>query len=311
MTVPQIPFRRVPLIGPLNALLARHMLRMAMRRLGFQNPILWFAVPRAREVIGDLGERLVVYYCTDDHSGLPGVNVAEIARMDEDLTRRADQVFVTSLPLLHKKRQLNPNTLFSPHGVDLPLFRRASDSSLPVAPGARTLRHPVIGFFGLLESWVDLDLLVFLAKARPHWTFLLVGRVAVDLGELARLPNVVVPGPQPYESLPDWSRAFDVAIIPFRQTELIRNANPLKLKEYLATGKPVVSVPIPEVERFADCVSIASTPDEFLRQIENALDHDSEAKRRSRIQAVSGMTWDARVDEVVRVVTSRLHEGQG
>ena len=139
------------------------------------------------------------------------------------------------------------------------LFHAAADATPSVAEPARDLRHPIIGFYGLIEAWIDLDLVAFLAEQRPDWTFLMIGRLATDPGRLRHLGNVVFAGPQPYAALPDWARAFDVAIIPYRLTRQVVNSAPLKLREYLATGKPIVSVSTPEIDRFAHCVRIART----------------------------------------------------
>jgi glycosyltransferase involved in cell wall biosynthesis len=232
--------------------------------------------------------------------------------MDEELTRRADQVFVASPRLLERKRAAAPTATFSPHGVDAEMFRRASDPATQVAAGARSLRHPVIGFFGVLGEWIDMDLLEYLGSMHPDWTFLIVGRVAADVSRLRKLGNFVFPGPQPYQSLPGWAKAFDVAIIPYqRGNEQILNANPLKLREYLATGKPVVSVPTPEVDRFAQCVRIGSTRQAFLIQIEQALSGDTVAQRQARWEAVKDQSWEARVQEVWQVVEQGLHRKKG
>ena len=308
MTLPQVPFRKLPGAGALNRSLGRLLIKRALRHLGFQRPVLWFAVPHTAALAGRLGERFVVYYCIDDYASLPDIDGREIGRMDEALARTADQVFVSSPALVEPKTRLNPHTRYSPHGVDLDLFQQALDPALPVAEGAAHLRHPVVGFFGLVEAWLDLELVAYLARSRPEWTFLMIGRIAVDVGALRALPNVVFPGPQPYEMLPRWAKAFDVAIIPFRQNELVRNVNPLKLREYLATGKPVVSVPMPEVERFAGCVGIARTHAEFLERIEESLRTDSAERRQARRQAVAGMTWEARVEEVLEIVNGRMRE---
>ncbi len=125
------------------------------------------------------------------------------------------------------------------------------DPATAVPAPAANLPHPVIGYFGLLADWIDLEMIAWLAAQRPGWTFLLVGQAKTDIRQLQGLSNVVMVGPQPYESLPGWARAFDVAIIPYRMNRQVQNANPLKLREYLATGRPIVSVRNPEIEKFA------------------------------------------------------------
>lgn len=306
ISTPQIPFRKLPLVNLLNRMLGGFLVKRAVRRLGFQELISWFVVPHPGPLAGSFREQLIVYYCIDDYSALPGVDSAEVARMDENLTRRAHQVFVASLTLLESKMRLNPRTQHSPHGVDAEMFAKASDPEYGMAEGAKGLQHPIIGFFGLIEAWIDLDLIAYLAKARPQWTFLMIGRLAVDGSALKNLPNVVFTGPKPYRTLAQWARAFDVAIIPYRRTRQVVNSNPLKLREYLATGKPVVGVPIPETSQFSDCVHLADNPEEFLAAIENALASDSPGDAQRRMAAVASMSWDACVEEVLAVIQSRL-----
>jgi glycosyltransferase involved in cell wall biosynthesis len=306
MTVPQIPFRRLPIVGRINVALGKLLVNRALKRLRFGRTVSWFAVPHPGFLANAFAEAAVVYYCIDDYAALPDVDARAVAEMDAHLTDRADQVFVASSRMLQAKRRLKPSTVLAPHGVDVALFRTASDPRLSIAPGARNLRRPVVGFYGLIEEWIDLDLIADLAERRPRWTFLMIGRVAVDPGRLRTLPNVVFVGPQPYRSLPSWAKAFDVAIIPYRLTRQVVNAAPLKLREYLATGKPVVAVPAPEIERFAGLVRLARGPEQFIREIEKALRDDTEADRARRIEATSAMTWDARIGEVVEVVEHRI-----
>jgi glycosyltransferase involved in cell wall biosynthesis len=307
-TMPQIPFRSLPFAAALNRAVGRLLVKRALNALRFDRTISWFAVPHPGVLAGAFGESLIVYYCIDDYAALPDVDTAAVSRMDADLSRKADQVFVASRLLLESKRLQNASAVHAPHGVDVAMFRAASDPGIAPIEETTTLRRPIIGFYGLIEAWIDVDLIAFLARERPQWTFLLIGRLAVDPGGLKDLPNVVFAGPQPYVSLPRWAKAFDVAIIPYRPTRQVLNSNPLKLREYLATGKPIVSVSTPEVERFADCVRIAHDPAEFLRQIDDALVNDSAADRKRRMAAVADMSWEARMSEVLAVIERRLLE---
>jgi glycosyltransferase involved in cell wall biosynthesis len=306
ITVPQIPFRRLPLVRRINRALGALLVRRALKRLGFARTVSWFAVPHPGFLANAFGEAAVVYYCIDDYAALPDVDARAVAAMDAHLTSRADQVFVASSPMLRAKQRVQPSTVLAPHGVDVALFRSASDPQLPIAPRARHLRRPVIGFYGLIEEWIDLDLIAELARRRPAWTFLMIGRLAVDAGRSKTLPNIVFAGPQPYHGLPNWVKAFDVAIIPYRLTRQVANSAPLKLREYLASGKPVVAVPAPEIERFAGLVRIARGPEQFIAEIEDALLNDTEAERARRLAATADMTWEARVGEVIDVIERRI-----
>jgi len=306
ISVPQIPYRRYAAVRKINELFALWKVRSALRRVPLFSPLSWFNVPHPGFLAGKLGERMVVYYCTDNYAAAPGVDATDVARMDEALTRRADVVFATSPSLVHEKQRLNETVIYSPHGVDADVFGKAADLTLPIAEPARNLSHPVIGFFGVLDGRIDPGMIEFLATSRPHWSFLLVGRVAIDARRLSRLSNVCMPGNVPYEMLPDWARAFDVCIMPYRQDAFSLNANPLKLREYLATGRPVVSIPTAEVEQFSGFVSVAATNEEFLAAIEKELAADSEERRRERIRLVSPATWDARVEVVIATTVAQL-----
>lgn len=308
MSMPQIPFRRLPFVRRLNVALGRLLVARALKRLGFTRTVSWFVVPHPGYLANAFGETAVVYYCIDDYAALPDVDTRAVAAMDAHLTRQADQVFVASAPMLQAKRRVQPSAVFAPHGVDVALFRTASNPQLPIAPGARDLPGPVIGFYGLIEQWIDLDLIAEIAERRPRWTFLMIGRLAVDATRLKALPNVIFAGPQPYHSLPSWAKAFDVAIVPYRLTRQVANSAPLKLREYLATGKPVVAVPAPEIERFAGLVRVARGADEFIHAIEDALANDHDADRLRRIDAMSHMSWDARIGEVIDIVEHRIWE---
>jgi len=260
-------------------------------------------IPHMSNLAGRLGERLSVYYCTDDYSSFPNVDQTAIRQMDEELTRKSQVVFVTAESLLQDKLPLNCHCYYSPHGVDVDLFSRAQDHQLPVPSEAASLPRPIIGFFGLIEAWVDLELIAFLAEKRPQWTFLFIGRVAVPREQLPKASNVHFIGQRPYETMPAYGKAFDAAIIPFHLTPVILSANPLKLREFLAMGKPVVSVRTPEIELYADVVEIARSREEFLEKLDLVLAQgNSPEEIQKRMQRVARESWDARLNEVLEIV---------
>lgn len=314
-TVPQLPWNRLPGVGWFNRMFGAWAVRRAMRRAGIESPILWFVVPHPAFMIDHIDCKLIVYYCIDDYSLHPGVDVELIRSRDLLLTRRADHVFVAPSALVDAKKAINPATTFSPHGVDVELFGRAQLAQTQVPAQAARLEGPVIGYFGLIAGWTDLELLEWLARQRPQWKFLLVGHAKVDVSRLAACANVLMVGPQPYEALPGWAKAFDAAIIPYRIDSMVQKGNPLKLREYLATGKPIVSVPTPEIERFRDFIHIAEGREAFLAGIESALAFDTAALKAARIKLVSAMSWESRVeqtlDRVAGLLEVRRGSGQG
>jgi glycosyltransferase involved in cell wall biosynthesis len=293
LTVPQIPFRRLPFVDMLNRALGRWLVRRAARFLRFGRRLCWFAVPHPAALAGILQDELVVYYVVDDYAALAQMDAARIQRLDDELTARADVVFVCSETLLNRKRELNRNVEYSPHGVDFELFSQAQDPATEIAEAARGLRQPIIGYFGSIAGQIDLELVAYLAGQRKNWTFLLIGMASVDVSAITALSNVYLAGPQPYESLPRWAKAFDVAIVPYRRDRFVLNSNPLKIREYLAAGKPVVSVRTPEIERFGDAVFLADSDEDFLRKIEQALEGETAEIRQTRMDAVRNCSWQA------------------
>lgn len=305
-TVPQLPFRRLPGVDAFNRVFSRWAVKRALRHAGIGACISWFVVPHPGFMAKRLDERLCVYYCIDDYAAHPGVDAELIAQRDLELSQRADLMFVAPPALLDAKRAINPDTHFAPHGVDVELFGLAADPATELPAGARDLPHPVIGYFGSLHEWIDFELIAWLATQRPGWTFLLVGHAAADVSTLRALPNVRLVGTQPYASLPNWAKAFDAAIIPYRLNRQVANANPLKLREYLATGKPVVSVRNAEIEKFARWVCIADDRDGFLAALDAALREDNPDAANERRAVVADQTWDHRVANVLDTVAQAL-----
>jgi glycosyltransferase involved in cell wall biosynthesis len=307
-TVPQIPFRHWPGVSQLNRWFGAWAVKRAIRVAGIREPVLWFVAPHPCFLIDVVPHALVVFYCVDDYASHPGVDAAHMTACDALLTKRADHIFVAPPALVDGKRRINPATTFSPHGVDVDLFWRAQSAETVVPSLATDLKAPVIGYFGLIAAWTDIELVEWLAVQRPQWNFLLVGHAHVAVDALARLPNVRLVGPQPYESLPGWAKAFDVAIIPYRMNRQVQNANPLKLREYLATGKPVVTMPTPEVERFSEVVRIAKTREEFLAAIEASLQETDMHAAERRKASVRDMSWESRANETLKIVNAAMEK---
>jgi glycosyltransferase involved in cell wall biosynthesis len=302
-TVPQLPWRSMPGVDKLNRWFGAWAVRRAMRHAGIDEAILWFVVPHPSFMLDAVPHQRAIYYCIDDYAAHPGVDAERIRACDAQLTKECDHVFVAPPALVDAKKAVNPNTSFSPHGVDVALFAQAQAPAtvVPAAAAALHGKGPVIGYFGLIAAWTDVALIEWLAQQRPQWNFLLIGHASVDVSSLARLPNVTLAGPQPYETLPGWAKAFDVAIIPYLQNQQVRNANPLKLREYLATGKPIVSVPTPEVDRFAAVLHVADGREAFLSAVEVALHENTPELCAARMAAVVEMSWEHRAQTALKI----------
>jgi len=292
-----IPIYSNSRVRSFNRALLRFQVLRAMRRLRFSNAINWIFNPAAAIIAGTLGESQVIYYCVDEYSAFSGVAADSLAQLEEGLLRRADLVIVSADLLYQSKAQFNPHTVIVRHGVDFSHFRRALDPDLIVPDEIAHLPRPVIGFHGLIADWVDLELIRDIANHFSTGSVVMIGKATTDTSILKGLPNLHLPGRKPYADLPAYCKGFDIAINPFRINRLTLNANPLKVREYLAAGLPVVSTAIPEVEILGQC-RIANDRDGFIKEIEAAL--VDPGPKAARSDAIRRESWEARVDEIRR-----------
>lgn len=302
-----IPFHSHPLLRALNQRLLRWQIQRVSQRLRFNSPITYTFIPASAPVVGTLGERQIVYHCVDEYGAFSDA-APEIPMLERELMAKAHLVLVCSSPLLEQKRKHNRNTYLMTHGVDYHHFRKAADESTHVAAELCGLPKPILGFHGLVADWVDLRLVGDLARLRPEWSIVLVGRTDGNVSPLRGVKNVHLLGQRPYERLPEYLRGFDVAILPFVMNELTKNSNPLKLREYLAAGLPVVATPIPEVIRLNGLVSVASTAEEYARITESFLERGIQGPSLRRSEEMAGEDWDCKVAGIERILHESLEQ---
>jgi glycosyltransferase involved in cell wall biosynthesis len=297
-----IPFHGNRLARAVNRRLMTHQLRRVIRQLDFRNPITWSFIPSSAHVAGTLGERLVLYHCVDEFSEFKGTDKRAIRTLERELIAKSDAVIVSSAPLLEAKRRHHPNTFMVMHGVEVEHFRQALDARTVVPADIAALPRPVIGFYGLIAEWVDLPLIQRLALARPDWSFVLIGKCDTDVQGLRALPNVHLLGRREYVDLPAYAKGFDVALLPFVVNSLTCAASPLKLREYLAAGLPVVASDIPETRRLAPLAHIATNEEDYRRAIEGILASGRTGPQPEISQAMDRESWDEKVSELSRIV---------
>jgi glycosyltransferase involved in cell wall biosynthesis len=284
-----IPFNPVQLVRDFNRRSVLATVTKAMRDWDMHSPILLATVPNAADYLGQLGERMTVYYCVDDFSIWPGMNLPVMVRgMEETLLAGSDLVITVSAELQATRRGRNGETRLLTHGVDVEHFRQASCPQ-PRPEGLANISGPILGFYGLIDQHLDVNIVRALLDQRPDWTVVLIGVKRIDLGALEAKTNFRWFPSVPYSDLPRYASAFDVAIIPYVLNQHTHAANPLKFKEYLATGKPVVTTPMAEVLPFANLVHLANGPAEFVQAAEQALTET--VRMDERMARLKGETW--------------------
>jgi glycosyltransferase involved in cell wall biosynthesis len=299
-----IPAHGKPWARSFNRWFLRQQVMHAMRLLRFTRPINWVFNPAAAMVAGSLGEDLLVYYCVDQYAAFSDVAGDSLAAMERELLDKAHLVITSSESLRQSKAPHNPSTVLVRHGVDWLHFHEATNPHLPVPSELARLPRPVLGYFGLIAAdWVDLGLVADVAQRLPQASIVMLGKITTDVSALRRFPNIHLLGHRPYASLPAYCRGFDAAMIPFPINEATLNANPLKAREYLAAGLPVVSTAIPEVQSLPGC-RIARDSDEFVREIEAALADPGPSAARSN--AIRHERWEDRLFEINEHVAATL-----
>lgn len=291
-----VPLPGSKTIANLNRRLLTRQIKSVLRTLPARPVQLWSFAPDIDFLVGQFEEECAVYYCVDEFSEFGGYDRDAILRLESRLAGKADLVIATSRKLYQSKRRICSEAVLVTHGVDYEHF--ASHRSENVPADTANLQSPVLGFWGLIQDWVDVDLIASVARLRPNWSIVLVGEVHTNISALSGLTNVHLLGRRPYQQLPAYAAAFDVGIIPFRINELTLAVNPIKLREYLCAGLPVVSTPLPEVEAYREWVEIAATPEQFVAACEDAMRGDSESQRNGRRAMMQNETWRSKVEAI-------------
>jgi glycosyltransferase involved in cell wall biosynthesis len=272
----------------------RDMFDRVLMKLGDSRPVLWYYTPMALAWARHIPASAVVYDCMDELSAFAGA-AEGLRRREVELIARADIVTTGGASLYEARRHRHGNVHLFPSSVDVPHFAQARRAQAD-PPDQATIARPRLGYFGVIDERMDLDLLAGLAAMRPHWQVVLVGPTAkIDEATLPRGANIHYLGRKPYDVLPAYLAGWDVALLPFARNEATRYISPTKTPEYLAAGRPVVSTSIRDVVRpygERGVVRIADTVEDFVDAVEACL-AAPDASRDTADGLLRGMSWDA------------------
>ncbi len=280
-----------------------------LRELGFENSVLILNAPYWTPLLKYWEYSLLVYDCIDNYTEFEDLakNEEYITEAEKQLLDLADLVFTPSMGLYEEKMEVNKNTYLLPNGVDINHFNYQYQ---PVEKPADILEYnKIIGYFGAIAPWFDTELIASLARDLPETGIILIGEVSTDITKLRDLANVKLLGEKPYGILPDYLAYFDLAVIPFKKNPLTEMTNPVKLYEYLAGGKPVLTTNLPEVEQFKSVVEIANNKEEFIGLAEDILTGvESEEEKKSRFDFVKSETWGNRAQRLRELLHLAYYE---
>jgi GT2 family glycosyltransferase/glycosyltransferase involved in cell wall biosynthesis len=232
----------------------------------------------------------ILYDCMDFHAGFSSDHY-NLLTAEVSLLSQADQVVVSSTTLQEYAAPYNSKIELIRNGCDYEHFSRATQAETNRDKQVR----PVVGYYGAIAEWFDVELVTELATRKSEWDFILIDAVTINtISDLRRLPNVTFTNEVPYQELPDWLAKIDVTIIPFKRTALTEATNPVKVYETLAAGKPVVATPLPEIVALGKIAQTAETGLEFEAQIAQALIENTPALVASRQAFAAHHTWQKR-----------------
>lgn len=274
-----------------------------MREQGIEDYYVWFYTPMAVPLAKDLQPRAVIYDCMDELSAFKNAP-RQLIQRENALYQLADLVLTGGPSLFQSKRERHPNVHCFASSVDAAHFAGDGEDH----PAHAGLRRPRLGYYGVIDERIDLDLLAALADSHPEWDIVMVGPVAkISDDALPQRSNLHWLGQRSYEELPQFVAGWDVCLMPFALNEATRFISPTKTLEYMAAGKPAVSTRIRDVaEPYGQIVKIADTPLEFIQACEALLSEnpaERDARRAQMQSVVAGTSWDATANAIRNLMT--------
>jgi glycosyltransferase involved in cell wall biosynthesis len=291
-----------PWVRKLNARLVGAQIRWVLKRIGIRRWFTWVTVPTACDVLDRLPKSLTVFNRSDAFSKFPEAHEGYIRSCEEKMLTRSDLTLYVNTKLMAEDVGAAGRKYYIGHGVDFDTFVQAARERRP-CPEYAGLKRPIVGFFGAIDDYtVDLKLIKHSAQVLSDMSFVLIGMTTLDISDITSLPNVRYLGFRPYSEIPRLGAAFDVGIMPWLAVDWIAYCNPVKLKEYLALGLPIVTTPIPQADEYASVLTVARTPEEFVQAIRDGAALNGDGVRARRQQRVQGDSWQNKADEILTLV---------
>jgi glycosyltransferase involved in cell wall biosynthesis len=271
-----------------------------LRKLQIVEPLVWVAIPVAQSIARRMMRSSLVYQRTDKFEEMPLVDYDSAMHDDECLKQEADLTVYVNTALYTQERLQCRKAIFLDHGVDYDMFLAAEHNSR-VPPDIEAIPKPIAGYIGTVEDIkMDIKFLNALIDRLPDVSFVFVGKVDSGFTCLKKKHNVWFLGHKSYEEVPLYGKRFDVSILPWRHSKWSEAANPVKLKEYLALGRPVVSTPaFSEIDEYRDVISVAESAEDFAACIQAAISKDSTYLAILMRERIRTATWDAKVAMVL------------
>lgn len=261
----------------------------------------WFYSAAFYELLNTISADHIIYDCMDELSLFKGASQL-LKDQEKKLLNTADLVLTGGISLYEEKSKHNPNVHCFPSSVDCEHFEKAK-RNLMLPSDIKNIQHPIVGYIGVIDERIDMPLIQQTAELLPEFNFVMIGPLAkIEEKDLAKAENIHYLGMKDYDVLPNYLKAFDVAMMPFALNDSTRFISPTKTLEYMAAGKPIISTSIKDVVRqYNHCVEIIESPDEFKQAIVNAI-----SSRKNQIAAYQKIlektSWDNTASKMLNLL---------
>lgn len=301
-----MPFLKSKLCRRFNEFFLLCQIKFIIALIRLKKPIFYVGCITAFEIVKKMSRQFLIYERTDLFEEMPGTDKNYISSLDMDLSESADLVLYVNRALWEEGVKKNRNSMLIGHGVDFEIFANAEESNF-IPEDIKDIPKPIVGFFGEISTKTsDLMLLEHIARQLSEMSLVLVGPISADVSVLRTYKNIYFLGQKKYEEIPHYGKVFDVAIMPWNKNKWIEFCNPVKVKEYLALGKPVVSTYYPEIEPYSDIIYVAHDYNQFVSHIRKAVEENNIGLRLARREKVKFETWDSKVEQIKAFIEKGL-----
>ena len=280
----------------------------------------WINYPYQISQLGVLDESLMIYECYDEYRSFSQDKKKNqwMSDLEDKLLKKVDIVFTTSGPLYESRKKLHSNVFLTPNGVEFNLFNKVK-SNVEVLNDMAHIPYPIIGYIGRVRNWLDFELLKYISEKQPNWSIVFIGPCSTDEREVREFisntkSNIFFIGEKKHKYIPRYLNIIDVCILPFKTNDLCNAVNPLKLWEYLAVGKPVVSSKLNSLEIFSNVIFLEDTKEDFVNRIDNILNNINNGYIRKRldsgVELAKKHSWKTITKEIADILTAESHKIQ-
>jgi len=295
---------RFNIINKLNKFIIVSEIKRLLKKHSFNKSVLWFYFPPQEYLVGALDEILTVYDIQDDYSAFAW-RPKNLIQAEKKLLKKVDIVFTGTNALYEKNKPFHNNIHFFPCGVE---FNHFAKQDLKIIPeDIKNIKHPILGYFGLIDNRIDAELLEYMANTHKDWSILMIGPIDSHVFKKPDCENIYFVGKKEYKDLPYYLQEFDICLMPFAINELTNKINPTKTLEYFASGKPVVSTAIPDmIKYYSGVLGISYSKEEFAQLCEQALNYSEKFNIRKGIEMAKSRSWEAMVEQIERIIEEEI-----